>query len=231
MERRFYAAPTSDPGLIRRKTTVPCVCEAWPCREEPFMSHACLRIIHNEHAGLAAMLHSLASLLDEHRRKGTLPDFSVLRAMLFYVDEFPEKLHHTKESDLLFPKMRARCPEAAVVLDQLESDHARGEQAIRDLQHDLLAFEVLGEPRREAFEQAVQRYIAFYLTHMAVEEREILPLAQREFSAADWAELDAAFLANRDPLTGHEPDDVWRPLFSKIVNAVPAPIGLGPALR
>lgn len=194
------------------------------------MSHPCMTIIRDEHGALSAMLRSLSMLLAEHRRHHSLPDFSVLRAMLFYVDEFPEKLHHTKESELLFPKLRARCPEVASVLERLDRDHARGEKAIRDLEHDLLAFEVLGEPRRAAFENAVERYIEFYLSHMAVEENEILPLAQKHLTEQDWAELDAAFMANRDPLTGHEPDDLYRPLFSKIVREAPAPIGLGPAL-
>jgi hypothetical protein len=36
--------------------------------------------------------------------------FDVLRAMLFYIDEFPERLHHPKESDLLFPKLARRVP-------------------------------------------------------------------------------------------------------------------------
>lgn len=195
------------------------------------MSHPALTIIRDEHGALSAMLRSLSMLLAEHRRHGSLPDFSVLRAMLFYVDEFPERLHHTKETELLFPKLRARCPEVAPVLDRLDRDHARGEKAIRDLEHDLLAFEVLGEPRRAAFEQAVERYIEFYLSHMRVEEEEVLPLAMKNLTAEDWAELDAAFLANRDPLTGHEPSDQYRPLFSKIVLSAPAPIGLGPALQ
>lgn len=195
------------------------------------MSHPALTIIRDEHGALSAMLRSLSMLLAEHRRHGSLPDFSVLRAMLFYVDEFPEQLHHTKETELLFPKLRARCPEVAPVLDRLDRDHARGEKAIRDLEHDLLAFEVLGEPRRAAFEQAVERYIEFYLNHMRVEEEEVLPLAVKNLTAEDWAELDAAFLANRDPLTGHEPSDQYRPLFSKIVLSAPAPIGLGPALQ
>ncbi|HET9644264.1 MAG TPA: hemerythrin domain-containing protein, partial [Burkholderiaceae bacterium] len=56
----------------------------------------------------------------------------------------------------------------------------------------------------------------------------ILPAAERTLSAEDWAALDAAFSANRDPLTGHPAIDVYRPLFSKIVNTAPAPIGLGP---
>ena len=193
------------------------------------MSHPSLTIIRDEHGALSAMLRSLSMLLAEHRRHGSLPDFSVLRAMLFYVDEFPEQLHHTKESELLFPKLRARCPEIAPVLDRLDRDHARGEKAIRDLEHDLLAFEVLGEPRRAAFEQAVDRYIDFYLSHMRIEEEEVLPLAMKNLSADDWKELDEAFLANRDPLTGHEPQDEYRALFSRIVNALPAPLGLGEA--
>ena len=194
------------------------------------MTHPALTVIHEEHAALAAMLRSLSMLLAEHRRHGSLPDFGVLRAMLFYVDEFPEKLHHTKESGLLFPALRARCPQAAEVLDRLDRDHARGEQAIRALEHDLLAFEVLGEARRSEFERAVERYVEFYLAHMATEEKDVLPLALKHLTEADWETIDRGFLANRDPLTGHEPEDPYRPLFSKIVRTAPAPIGLGPPL-
>ncbi len=191
------------------------------------MRHITLDVIHDEHQALSAMLRSLSMLLAQARRERTMPDFDVLRAMLFYVDEFPEKRHHTKESELLFPKLRQRAPELGPVLDQLDRDHASGERSIRDLEHALLAFEVMGEPRRAAFEQAVEQYIAFYLQHMGVEEKDILPAARRVFSEADWKELDAAFAANRDPLTGHEPDEDYRPLFRKIVMTAPAPIGLG----
>lgn len=194
------------------------------------MSHAALRIIHDEHAALAAMLRSLVLLLAEHRRQGTMPDFATLRAMLFYIDEFPEKRHHVKESELLFPKIRQRTRAAARdVLDRLDRDHAGGERAVRDLEHALLGFEIMGESRREAFEQAANAYVDFYLEHLAIEEKLILPLAEKALTEQDWAELDAAFAANRDPLTGHEPEDDYRELFSRIVNAVPAPIGLGPA--
>jgi hemerythrin-like domain-containing protein len=193
------------------------------------MRSLALDVIRDEHQALAAMLRSLTLLLAQARREQRPPDFQVLRAMLFYVDEFPERLHHTKESLLLFPKVRERVPELRSVLERLEHEHARGEGAIRELQHALLAFEVLGEPRRAAFEEAVQQYITFYLEHMAVEERDVLPAAQRVFDADDWRELDAAFAANRDPLTGHPPDDEYRALFKLIVAHAPAPIGLGPA--
>lgn len=197
--------------------------------------HPSLTIIRAEHGALSAMLRSIRMLLAEHRRRNTLPDFSVLRAMLFYVDEFPERLHHTKESELLFPKLRAHSAEISEVLDKLDHDHAQGESAIRNLEHDLLGFEMMAEteqgPRRRAkFEAAMNKYIDFYLDHMHIEETVVLPLAERVLGPAEWLELDTAFQMNRDPLAGNETDGIYRPLFQKILMHIPAPIGLGPAL-
>jgi hemerythrin-like domain-containing protein len=191
------------------------------------MAHTAVRIIREEHQALSAMLRSVLLLLDRHRKTHTLPDFSVLRAMLFYVDEFPQKRHHRKESALLFPKLRARTPLARELLDQLDAEHETGERRIQDLEHALLGFEMMGEPRRAAFEGAAQAYVDFYLAHMTLEEREILPLAERVLTADDWRELDEAFSANRDPLAGHDPEAEYRALFTRIVGIVPAPIGLG----
>ena len=198
------------------------------------MTHTALTIIRNEHAALSAMLRTLIMLLEQHRRQHTLPPFDILRAMLFYVDEFPERLHHTKESDLLFPKLRARSLQAREVLDRLDRDHARGERSIRDLEHSLLGFEMMAgtsqlEARRSRFEDAARAYAEFYLDHMRIEESVVLPLAEKVLSADDWTEIDAAFESNRDPLTGHTPDEAYAPLFSRIVAWLPAPLGLGAA--
>ncbi len=194
------------------------------------MQHATLRIIRDEHKALAAMLRSLVLLLDEHRRHDSLPDFAPLRAMLFYIDEFPERLHHAKESTLLFPLLRSRSEKAREVLDRLDREHEQGERAIRDLERALLAFEMMGNARRDAFEAAARQYVDFYLEHMRLEETEILPLAEQVLSVDDWTVLDAAFSLNRDPLTGHSPEEEYRALFTRIVGMVPAPIGLGSAL-
>ena len=101
------------------------------------MTAAALKIIHDEHAALAVMLRTMSVLLAACRKHGAPPDFALFRAMLFYVDEFPERLHHTKESALLFPLLRERAPALGSVLDRLDQDHARGGRAIRDLEHAL----------------------------------------------------------------------------------------------
>lgn len=184
-------------------------------------------VIRDEHQALATVLRTLSMMLAQARRDQAQPDFAVLRAMLFYIDEFPERLHHTKESLLLFPKVRSRCPELAPVLDRLDAEHHHGEAQIRELQHQLLAFEMMGEARRDEFEQAVGRYVEGYMKHMSVEEHQILPVARERLSDADWAELDAAFHANQDPLTGRAPAAVYQPLFHTILSALKAPLGLG----
>ncbi len=191
------------------------------------MRHLAIDVIQNEHQALAAMLRSMHLLVTQAQREGRDPDFSVLRAMLFYVDEFPERLHHPKESALLFPALRQRCPELRGTLDRLDADHGHGETAIRALAHALLAWEVLGQPRRQPFIDALDRYIDGYISHMAAEEQEVLPAARRHLTESDWVALDAAFAANRDPLTGHPAEAAFQPLFQKILRTAPAPIGLG----
>ena len=192
------------------------------------MVHESIRIIHDEHAALSAMLQSLRLMVQRGPGDGPEQYFDVLRAMLFYIDEFPERLHHTKETELLFPPVRARAPHLKEALDKLDHDHARGEAAVRELQHLLLAWELLGESRRAAFEEAVKRYLDFYLEHMKLEETVILPEAEKVLTAQDWQALDAAFATNCDPLTGKYPRDaVYDRLFTRIVMRAPAPIGVG----
>lgn len=192
------------------------------------MPSICLQKIRKEHASLSAVLRSLLLLLD--KGPGDAPEafFDSMRAMLFYIDEIPERLHHPKESRLLFPLVLQRAPEVAPVLAQLEQDHAGGEAAVRQLQHLLLAWELLGEPRRAPFANELARYVQFYMEHMRLEETQVLPLAQQHLDGDDWRELDAAFANNADPLCDSQPRDAaYDRLFSRIVLRAPSPIGLG----
>ena len=53
---------------------------------------------------------------------------------------------------------------------------------------------------------------------------------KKHFTADDWAAADAGFAATPDPMGGTRStgsDDDFRRIFSKLVAAAPAPIGLG----
>ena len=198
------------------------------------MVHESIRIIRDEHVALAGMLRSLRAMVERGPSRSTPsllePEnyFDVLRAMLFYIDEFPERVHHPKESDLLFPRVARMAPETLETIVRLERDHASSEADVRKLQHLLLAWELLGESRRAIFEQAVKSYLDSYLKHMLLEETVILPAAIRVLNDADWEELDAAFATNCDPLTGKYPrDPAYEEMFKRIVMRTPALIGEG----
>jgi len=164
----------------------------------------------------------MVGMLADRRAAGTMPDFELLRAIMFYIDEFPEKRHHRIETEVLFAKLRARTPLARHMLDRLEDEHVQGERRIRNLQYALLAFEMLGECRRDSFEREAEQYVHFYFSHMALEEQEVMPLAEQVLTAQDWAELDVAFESGRDPLTGRPPDADFVQLFNRIERALNA---------
>jgi hemerythrin-like domain-containing protein len=194
------------------------------------MNHESLRIIRDEHAGVAAVLRSLVSMVAQGPQDCPLRFFDVMRAMLYYIDEYPERLHHPKESDLLFPKLARARPQLMPLIQRLESDHLQGESRVRDLQHLLLGWELMGESQREPFAARLRQYATFYLDHMRLEEEHLLPAAEAVLTEADWAELDEAFARNHDPLAGADAAAMDR-LFTRIVRTAPAPIGLGPALH
>jgi len=183
--------------------------------------HPTLRVIRDEHGVLSAVLRSISLLLTECRRRQIQLDFTVLRAMLFYIDEFPEKVHHTKESELLFPKIRERSDEGAAVLDRLDADHAASHRAVLELEHDLLALEMMADAadadaRRVAFEAKMHDYVTSYLEHMRLEEEELMPLAERHLEAGDWRILDRAFGAHRDPLAQGRPEAPYEGLLETL---------------
>jgi hemerythrin-like domain-containing protein len=190
------------------KTTIP----------ETAMKHASLQIIRDEHASLGAMLRSMRALVARGPADSPQQFFDVLRAMLFYIDEFPERLHHTKESELLFPRVAKAAPELRELIERLDLDHQHGEMVVRELQHLLLAWELLGDSRMQAFVDSARRYLDFYLEHMRLEETVILPEAEKRLTEADWRELDAAFKLNMDPLGGKfTSNPSYDRLFTRIV--------------
>jgi len=190
-----------------------------------------LNQLYTEHRSIAAVLHGMRFLVDAQRNRGKKVDLAVFRAMLFYLDVFPERFHHRKEEDFLFAALREKPGDARQVLADLHADHERGEHAIRELEQALVRYDAGGEAEFPAFADAAERFIERYFEHMRREETEVMPLAERILTGDDWSRIELAFKAHEDPLQGEAlgAEDYQR-LFSRIVSLAPAPIGLGEAL-
>lgn len=183
--------------------------------------------IYDEHRSISAVLSGLRELARAAADPGVRPEFPVLAAMIRYIDAFPERSHHPKEEQFLFQPLERLAPDAArPLLGTLRTQHRDGERLVRELERALLAVEVAeGGSQAGAFVAAVDRYADFHWNHMRIEEKELLPLAERYFGEEEWRSAAEAFEGNPDPIADSR-DDFSR-LFGRIVNLAPAPVGLG----
>ena len=185
-----------------------------------------IAILKDEHRSISAVLIGLKHLAEMAQDTKLKPDFQVFRSMLRYIDEYPERLHHPKEDELLFAHLARRSPEARKLVEELQAEHARGAQLIRELERKLMFFEEDWPQGAAEFLGMVDAYADFHWKHMRKEETQLLPLAERDLVTEDWLAIDAAFARNRDPIAGIEERD-FRKLFSRIATMAPAPVGLG----
>jgi len=185
-----------------------------------------IRIIHDEHRSISAVLSGLKELALAARDPKLQPEFAVFHAMIHYIDEFPERLHHPKEDNYLFARLAERAPETRPLVEELRAEHVLGAKLVRDLESALLAFEVNGARDAPAFDAAVNAYAQFHWDHMRKEEKQLMPLAERHLTEADWRWIEAAFAGNRDPIADLRERD-FADLFRHIVSLAPAPVGVG----
>ena len=185
-----------------------------------------IRILRNEHRSISSVLHGLQELARTAQSPLVRPDFSVLRAMIYYIDAFPERLHHPKENDALFPRILLRSPAAAALVQELRDEHDKGAKRIRDLERALTTFEIAWPFGADRFEEVVRAYSNFHWDHMRKEERVLLPLAEAALTEKDWKIVADEFALNEDPISDLREKD-FADLFSRIVSIAPAPVGLG----
>ncbi len=193
------------------------------------MLNTAITIILDEHRSLAAVTHGLRYIVREMREKDSEPDGKLLWSMLYYIDTFPQKLHHPKEEAYLFRRLKMRTREADKAILQLEEQHRAGREHVKALEMALGRYQAGAPGGREAFMAAAETFADELAVHMALEENVVLPLAKQHLLAEDWAEIAQAFGENGDPRFGAEPDHEFRSLFSRIVNLAPPPIGVGPS--
>ncbi|NEX62027.1 hemerythrin domain-containing protein [Noviherbaspirillum galbum] len=185
-----------------------------------------IRVIQHEHQSLAAVIKGMRHFVRVIAEGGKAPDLKVFRAMLLYISEYPEQVHHPKEDMYLFAPLRKRTNEVEITITTLEAQHQLGEQQLRDLSLALMRYEFFGDEAFKSFHDKVEAYASQYFEHMTLEEKIILPAAQQSFTEQDWQAAAAAFSSNADPLADIHNESLEK-LFTLICRITPAPLGLG----
>lgn len=160
--------------------------------------------------------HSLRDMAAEH----TEPDFNLLAAILYYIDEFPERCHHPKEERYFFRTLRERSSEFDPVLDELEAEHVSSAHMMNHLHRALVHYQA-GAPRGLAGLRAGVDVFASMLSEHMRKEEHLLAEAQRVLTADDWSAMAAAFEADDDPLFGAKPRQAFKLLRFRIHSLLP----------
>ena len=105
-------------------------------------------------------------------------------------------LHHTSEDDILWPLLLERCPPDAELVERMEAQHSAVDGYIQQLGPALDRWEAEARPAvAEEVASTFEALRAALVEHLDEEEREILPLAARHVSQAEWSQLGQAGVA------------------------------------
>ena len=174
-----------------------------------------LAVIRDEHRSLAAVIHAMQGALTEG---SPAIDFQMVRAALYYLREFPERLHHRREEETLFHLLRQRAPASEASIAALELQHRDGTAAFARLEAALAAFEAIGTTGRSAFAAELEHYAQQQWTHMGQEEAEILPMASEHLTQADWQAIASAFESHRDPRFDLQTESGFASVFRRLMD-------------
>jgi len=179
-----------------------------------------LAAIRDEHHGLALVMEVLQRLLVDIGRQHAEPDFTLLAAALYYIDDFPERCHHPKEDEYLFDTLRRHTAHFNAVLDELQADHVRSGQMMAYMERALVRFQAGAPDGYAYFREAVEAYALMLREHMDKEER-LLAEGRDAIGEKEWQRIADAFAANDDPLFGAHGREEFRRLYQRIINLLP----------
>jgi nucleotide-binding universal stress UspA family protein/hemerythrin-like domain-containing protein len=214
----------SQTQKVLQHTTIPVLVSAVESNIPVGDMMAPLAIIGDEHRSLAAVIYGLEHLVAEARQSGRAPSFALLRAIVHYIDAFPERLHHPKEDAYLFRKLRERTSAFDDTIAELERQHAEGHELVEELARSVERYEADPSNGLARFAAAVERFAAFQMAHMRLETRVILPAVREHLTPDDWSEIGHAFASNGDPRFSVDNDEEFRQLFARILNLAPADV-------
>ena len=187
---------------------------------------ACIQMDHHSFASVLTCLQAeLREVAHMHRK----PNFRLIEQILTYIGEFLDTYHHPKEDEYLFRLLRQREPAMVDTLNDLRGDHHRGKEMLKDLWVRLGDWKRGGPNAAAAFMGSYETYHAFEREHVRTEERVVLPRATVALTAADWLEVNAAFLKDRDPLFDSQATEHFALLRAEIDRLSPPPYGRGEA--
>jgi len=170
----------------------------------------------SEHQNFNRLLDLLETQISQFH-EGARPDYDLMGSIVHYLRYYPDTYHHPKEDEAI-ARLAKRDPALRLKARRLAGEHeiiaTSGKQLLGQLDAAISGAFV----SRGLVEASCASYVAYYRQHMAREEAELFPNAERTLGKEDWAAVEAAFPAAPDPLFGDTAQDCYRDLKRQITS-------------
>lgn len=126
------------------------------------------------------------------------PDYEIIWAVISYFKVYPGAYHHPQE-DRVFRTLKARDPAAAAKIGDLAAEHRGGADRLRRVAQAVESA-LMDHVQRQTVDEIIRDFIAHERMHIAMEEREFFPAAEKALQPQDWAEIASTLTEQKDPL-------------------------------
>lgn len=169
---------------------------------------------HEEHQYFQRLLGMLRHEVDRFAL-GEVPNYDLMLDIIDYLRDYSDQVHHPRE-DAVFHRLAQHCPDRNLPLARLRQEHRiiahTGEQ-LRTMLQEAAADAMVS---RSEVEVAAATYLVYYGNHMQREEEDIMPLARKVLTEADWQDARDVVPHAADPLLGPDPQARFRSLRRRI---------------
>jgi|GEM_PF-3677269 len=131
--------------------------------------------------------------------RGKTPDYSLMRSIVVYIQEYPEQVHHPLE-DMIYSSFLERVDDAEFV-HKLISEHTQMEVVTLEIRELLEAMPGCTDSGRK-LRQQLSEYLVWQRRHIYAEESEVFPLVANALTEKDWERLQYMLPILDDPIRG-----------------------------
>jgi hemerythrin-like domain-containing protein len=146
-----------------------------------------IEILRQEHRNIEKLLRVMEQELSVFDR-GERPDYEVFGAVIEFFKKYPDSCHHPKE-DIIYEKFKARAPDRAASIPDLEIEHREGAVRLRRVAQAIDAVLNDQELLRESVDQIVRDFIDNERKHIALEDAVVFPAITSSLKPEDWADI------------------------------------------
>jgi nucleotide-binding universal stress UspA family protein/hemerythrin-like domain-containing protein len=209
----------SQTQKVLAHTTIPVLISSVASNAPTPEIDAAINTIKGEHRSMGAVIGGLRHVLRCALDKDEAVNVPLVKAMLFYFKQFPDRLHHPREEHYLFTRLRARAPALGDLLDQLEVQHKEQSRLIEALEGALNRYETAPDRARlEEVAAIANRFTTELWAHMNMEERCVLPECVAHLSREDWKQIETVFSQHGDPRFDRDSEADFDKLLSRIMS-------------